>query len=168
MDLQPILTYEGLIGYCTKYLTKYDRPDVFRDIRDDTGKPTDAAGNISRNEITVQQKITKWFNEHIKYNMISSPELHHHILRLPTHFKSRSFFTISLQSDLNKLLKPTEIDTHDQNIGDNQPILQKQDAMTIYESRNEFKIPEISEKEKRGITKDIIANMSLLLFHKIF
>ena len=107
MDLQPILTYEGLIGYCTKYLTKYDRPDVFRDIRDDTGKPTDAAGNISRNEITVQQKITKWFNEHIKYNMISSPELYHHILKLPTHFKSRSFFTISLQSDLNKLLKPT-------------------------------------------------------------
>ena len=74
--------------------------------------------------------------------------------------------TISLQSDLNKLLKPTEIDELNQNIRDNQPILQKLDAMTMYERRDEYRIPLISEN--KGITKDIISNMSLLLFHKTF
>ena len=160
MDLQPILTYEGLIGYCTKYLTKYDRPDLFKCFRDDTGKPTDAGANISRNEITVQQQVTKWFNEHTKYAMLSSPELLHHLLKLPTHFKSRSFLTITLLSDQKKLLQPTEIDKPDQNMGDNQPILVKEDMISIYEKRCTFKIPKSSEDH--GITKESLANIEFI------
>ena len=96
VDIQPVLTYEGLLAYCTKYVTKNDNPDVFRDFRDDTGKPVDAGANVSRTEIPVRQQhipsiVSKMLNDTIKYNMLSAPELHHHLLGLPTHFSSRSF-----------------------------------------------------------------------------
>ena len=41
MDIQPVCTFDGLLLYLCKYLTKDDTNDIFRDIRDDTGRPTD-------------------------------------------------------------------------------------------------------------------------------
>ena len=165
MDIQPVLTFEGMMGYCTKYITKKDNPDLFRDFRDDTGKPTDAgATSFSRNEIPAQQHhiqrfVSKWFNDEIKYSMISSPELNHHILRLPAYLTSRSYKKISLQSDLSRLVIPTEVDIPDQNIGENQPILEKEDEVSIYEKRCTYTLPPVS------IGVDI-QNMSLFLFHR--
>ena len=167
MDLQPVLTFEGLLTYCTKYITKNDNPDMFRDYRDDTGKPTDAGASISRTEIPAQSNdisklLSKCFNDQIKYSMISAPELHHHLLNLPTHFASRSFTKISLHSDLNKILRPEDIT----NIGDNATMLMKDDIISIYEKRSEFRIPNVSRE--KGITLETILNMSLYLFHILF
>ena len=167
MDLQPVLTFEGLLTYCTKYITKNDNPDMFRDYRDDTGKPTDAGASISRTEIPAQTNdisklLSKCFNDQIKYSMISAPELHHHLLNLPTHFASRSFTKISLHSDLNKILRPEYIT----NIGDNATMLMKDDIISIYEKRSEFRIPNVSRE--KGITLETILNMSLYLFNILF
>ena len=113
-DTSPCITANGVINYVTKYITKDDNPDLFRDFRDDAGRPVDADNRVHRSEIPLQESnvakiTTKLFNDQIKYNMISSPELHHHLLKLPTHFVSRSFLRINLQSTLNKLIAPEEV-----------------------------------------------------------
>ena len=171
MDIQPVTSHDGLFGYCTKYVTKNDNPDMFRDFRDDTGKPIDAGANISRTEIPVQRHnipklISKLFNDQIKYSMISSPELLHNMLDLPLFFSSRSFLKISLQSDLNKLLAPSEVNMPDQSIGENPQFLLKEDLISIYEKRCDFCIS--STNIKMGVTEETIKNMSLFLFHKHF
>ena len=174
MDLQPVLSYEGLLSYCTKYITKNDNPDMFRDFRDDTGKPTDAGANVDRTEIPIQnlnvrKLVGKLFNDTIKYSMLSSPELNHHLLNLPTHYTSRSFLRISLQSDLSKLLTPLEVTNEN-----NQLSFVKEDEVSIYEKRCSFGISgpagiDLNKKDGEkllAIKKEDIEKMSLFLFHK--
>merc|ERR1712121_202080 len=112
-----VLTFLGLLGYCTKYMTKKDNPDLFHCFRDDTGKPVDAGADVNRTEIPIRQEhvpriVSKMLNDTIKYNMVSSPELHHHLINLPPYFSSRSFRTISLKPSLNKLLTPLELNNN--------------------------------------------------------
>ena len=167
MDLQAVLTFEGLLTYCTKYITKNDNPDMFRDYRDDTGKPIDAGAAISRNEIPAQtidvsKQLAKCFNDQIKYSMVSAPELHHHLLNLPTHFASRTFSKISLHSDLKKIMPPEDII----NVGDTETLVMKDDAVAIYEKREEYEIPQVSRN--KGITPGTIKHMSFFLFNLLF
>ena len=167
MDLQPVLTFEGLLTYCTKYITKNDNPDMFRDFRDDTGKPTDADGSINRTEIPIQSNdisklLSKCFNDQIKYSMVSAPELHHHLLNLPTYFASRSFSKVTIHSDLNRILSPEEIN----NVEDNETVLMKDDAISIYEKRSNYEIPNVSIQ--KGISNETIKSMSFFLFHRTF
>ena len=166
-DIQPVMTYDGLIAYATKYVTKDDNPDLFRDFRDDSGRPVDPSSDLDRTEIPVHNVnianlTAKLFNEQIKYSMISSPELHHHLLNLPTHFASRSFMKISLQSNLNKLLKPTEL----VEATDKDQVVMQEDAVSTYEKRSTYEIPRLHREN--GITEDIVQKMSLFLFHKHF
>ena len=179
IDIQPVLTYAGLLGYCTKYATKNDNPDLFRDFRDDTGKPVDAGPNVNRTEIPVRQEhvprlVSKMLNDTIKYNMVSAPELHHHLLNLPPYFSSRSFRTISLQPSLNKLLTPLQL-----NDNPNQQSFVKDDEISLYEKRCSFEVsnpiaqikggdnPNI-RKEKKDCMKEKIRNMSMFLFYTKF
>ena len=172
MDIQPVLTYDGLIAYVTKYMTKKDNPDIFQHFRDDTGKPTDGDNTISRSEIPINQQnvqklVTKIFTDQIKYSMISSPELYHHLLHLPPFFSSRTFARISLQSELNKLLMPEEITKENQNANvEGEQALVKENELTTYEKRREYNIPESSKTD--GVTEETITNMSFFLFHKTF
>ena len=169
IDLQAVITYEGLIGYTTKYATKNDNPDVFRDFRDDTGKPVDAGANISRNEIPIQQQnikklVNKGFMDIPKYSMVSSLEMHHHLQNFPTHFTSRSFHNVSLQPSLNRLLTPSEI-----NSNANQQVFVKDDEITLYEKRNTFSVSKpIIKKYGEHETKKYIDNMSLFIFSTYF
>ena len=167
MDLQPVLTFDGLLTYCTKYITKNDNPDMFRDYRDDTGKPTDAGASFSRTEIpnqanNISKQLSKCLNDQIKYSMISAPELHHHLLNLPTHFASRYFTKIWLNTDLNKILPPQDIT----NVGDKETLLMQDDKISLYEKRNEYKIPNVNRE--KGITYDTIESLSFFLFHIYF
>ena len=166
MDLQPVLTYDGLLAYTTKYVTKDDNPDLFRDFRDDSGKPTDPVNTVHRTEIPQQpgnvfRETTKIFNDQIKYSMVSSPELHHHLLNLPTHYTSRTFLKISLHSELNRLLQPQEVVRETE---ENEAMFVKEDHLSLYEKRATFDIPQVSRE--RGITETTIKEMSLFLFHK--
>ena len=165
-DIQPILTLDGLIAYTTKYITKDDNPNAFRDFRDDSGKPSDPAADMQRSEIphrNVSAMASKLFNDQIKYSMVSAPELHHHLLKLPTHFSSRSFLTINLNSQLNLIARPHEVR---QSEAETEQQIEKPNELSIYEERLSYEIPQVSMDT--GITLDTIKQMSLFLFHKHF
>ena len=170
MDIQPVVTYDALLAYTTKYVTKDDNPDLFRDFRDDTGRPVDPVNETHRSEIPLQcpnlsKQVAKMFNEQIKYSMVSSPELHHHLLNLPTHYTSRHFLNISLQSTLKKLLNANDLCLNDPS-KDVHPKVTRDDEVSIYEKRGTYEISKSSSAQ--GITLTTIMEMSLFLFYKHF
>ena len=171
MDIQPVITKDGVTIYTTKYIAKEDHPDIFRDFRNDSGNPGDPINNLHMSEVPAQRmnvpaEVTKHLMNQIKYSMISSPELHHHLLGLPSHFTSRKFPKISLQPDLNRILEPEEVRRGNANSENEQTVLVRQDEISTYEKRDTYEIPVISRIN--GINEETIKNMSLFLFHKHF
>ena len=104
-------------------------------------------------------------NNTIKSQLVSGPQMFHHILLLPTHFTSRTFSNIGLQSNLNKLASLEEIGRVN-NEEQAEQILVKEDEISVYEKRGTYKIGNPSRL--CGITEEIVNQMSFFLFFKHF
>ena len=167
MDFQAILTYDALLRYCTKYVTKDDNADIFRGFRDDGGRPNDPKNDVNRSEVPMNQaevskKVTQFFTNQCKYSMVSINELHFHLLKLKGYITSRVFKDVNLLSHLNKLVSPNEIQAD----SDGQPQLVRDDEISVYEKRTTFKVPETSRL--LGFTDEKIVRLSLFDFLKAF
>ena len=163
IDVQPVLTYDALLRYLTKYVTKDESLDIFRDFRDDGGRPSDPLGDPTSSEFHINQEsvkkyINKAFMNQIKYSVHAQPEISHWALNLPGFFSSRTFMRISLRSDLNKILTPSE--------AANQGAVSKETEIDIYERRTEYRIPQPSIRA--GHTQQSVKEMSLFYFTRTF
>ena len=159
MDIQAVCTYDGLLRYICKYVTKDNSMDIFRDFRDDSGKPTDPPlQHQASHQIPVNNMVTRLFMNLLKFSFISESELSHHALGLPAHFCSRTFCRINLQSELKRLFRPDE--------ACGEEILVKQDELSTYERRNELTIPTVSRA--KGVTEEALKEMSLFYFNRKF
>ena len=173
MDLQAIMTEGALYQYVTKYVTKNDNPDIFRDYRDEGGRPNDPnSTSAQRSEIpiqpkTVYQEAAKMLNNQVKYSMLSQPELYHHLLGLPTHHVSRTFLKIGLLSNSCRLLPAEEIQKANPE-AEKQPEVVRKSEVGTYEEREAYEIPLMHQQGELELNSEKLKQMSLFLFHKQF
>ena len=163
MDIQAVLTESACDKYMTKYITKHDAFDIFRDLRDNTGKPAADAflgfdGQLSPE--TIRKITNKAFMDQIKFTVHSLPEVCHHALNLPGFFSSRTFLRVSLAPGLHKLNSPEEV------AAQKEPVLTKLSELDKYEERCQCRLSEPSLQA--GYTNEMIKAMSLFQFTRTF